>query len=106
MLGYHWPGNVRELKHTVERALLLSAGELRIKCSAMAHLTGNRASPSWGRALAEDWPLEQVEREYTGAVLRKTGGHKGEAARILGIDRRTLYRKIRGWDDLHAAEDP
>ena len=97
MMAYAWPGNVRELKHTVERALLLSAGESRVKCSSMAHLTGNPAAPSWGRALAEDWTLGRLEQEYAQVVLRKTGGNKGEAARILGIDRRTLYRKLRTW---------
>jgi DNA-binding NtrC family response regulator len=97
MLSYSWPGNVRELKHTIERALLLSAGEERIRCSSMVHLTGKPNSPSWGRALAEDWPLSRLEQEYTDAVLLKTGGHKGDAARILGIDRRTLYRKLKNW---------
>jgi DNA-binding NtrC family response regulator len=97
MLAHPWPGNVRELKHTVERALLLSVGEPRIKCSAMAHLTGQRTGPSWGRPLSEDWSLAELEREYAEAVLRKTGGNKGEAARILGIDRRTLYRKVKEW---------
>jgi DNA-binding NtrC family response regulator len=97
MLAYRWPGNVRELKHTIERAMLMSAGEPRIKCSTMAHLTGRRASPSWGRQLSQDWTLVRLEREYVEAVLKKTGGNKGEAARILGIDRRTLYRKLKGW---------
>jgi len=98
MLEYRWPGNVRELRHTIERALLLSAGEPRIMSSAMSHLTGHHADPSWGKALAQDWSLERLQREYAGAVLRKTGGHKRSAARILGIDRRTLYRKLQGWN--------
>ena len=97
LMAYPWPGNVRELKHTMERALLLSDGEPQIKCSSMAHLTGRRAAPSWGRALAEDWTLSRLEQEYAQVVLHKTGGNKGRAAEILGIDRRTLYRKLRDW---------
>ncbi|MEJ2206880.1 MAG: sigma-54 dependent transcriptional regulator [Gemmatimonadota bacterium] len=102
MTSYSWPGNVRELKHAIERALLLSAGKPRIQCSAFAHLTGRIADPSWGRALAEDWSLGRLEREYAGAVLRKTDGNRSAAAEILGIDRRTLYRKLREWSPSEA----
>ncbi|HSG09246.1 MAG TPA: sigma-54 dependent transcriptional regulator [Longimicrobiales bacterium] len=105
MMAYDWPGNVRELKHTMERALLLSDGEAQIKCSSMAHLTGKRAAPSWGRALAEDWTLSRLEQEYAEVVLHKTGGNKGRAAEILGIDRRTLYRKLRDWRPLNPPEE-
>jgi DNA-binding NtrC family response regulator len=97
MLEYPWPGNVRELRHVVERALLLSVGEPEVKCSALSHLVGRRSNPSWGRALAEEWSFERLQREYASAVLRKTGGHKASAARILGIDRKTLSRKLRRW---------
>ncbi len=50
----------------------------------------------WDRPLKEGWTLEHVEREYIIAVLHQTGGHRTRAASILGIDRRTLYRKVRG----------
>ena len=95
LLAYGWPGNVRELKHVIGRALLLSQGEPRITCESLAHLWGKSSTMSWARPLAEEWSLERLERAYTRQVLRKTGGRKGEAARILGIDRRTLYRKLR-----------
>ena len=97
LVSYSWPGNVRELKHAIERALLLSAGETRINCSSLLHLTGRSMAPSLERALAEDWPMSRLEQAYAEVVLRKTGGNKGEAARILGMDRRTLYRKLRVW---------
>jgi len=95
MMSHPWPGNVRELKHAVGRALLLSQGEARITCESLVHLWGKSTKMSWARPLSEEWSLERLERAYTKQVLEKTGGRKGEAARILGIDRRTLYRKLR-----------
>jgi len=47
-----------------------------------------------GRSLAAGWDLKQLEQEYIRTVVKHTDGHKGNAARILGIDRRTLYRKL------------
>jgi DNA-binding NtrC family response regulator len=95
LLSYAWPGNVRELKHAVERALLLSQGEPQLTCESLAHVWGQAPAMSWSRPLAEEWSLERLERAYMAKVLEKTEGHKSEAARILGIDRRTLYRKLR-----------
>jgi transcriptional regulator of acetoin/glycerol metabolism len=50
------------------------------------------------RALAKDASLEDLEKEYIAAILRRTKGHQIKAASILGIDRRTLYRKIRRYN--------
>ena len=50
---------------------------------------------SWDVALEEGWSLRRLEQEYIRAVLSHTSGHQGRAANILGIDRRTLYRKLR-----------
>lgn len=50
---------------------------------------------SWNAALERGWSLREIERGYILAVLDHTGGHRSRAARILGIDRRTLYRKLR-----------
>jgi DNA-binding NtrC family response regulator len=55
---------------------------------------------SWNEALARGWSLREIEREYILAVLEHTGGHRSRAARILGIDRRTLYRKLREFESL------
>jgi DNA-binding NtrC family response regulator len=51
-----------------------------------------------GRAHAERWDLARLEREYILDVLEATGGHRGRTAEILGIDRRTLYRKLKEYD--------
>lgn len=48
-------------------------------------------------AVRERWSLERLEREYILAVLNEMGGHRGRTADILGIDRRTLYRKLRAY---------
>ncbi len=95
LVDHPWPGNVRELKHTVERAMVLSQGEPHITCQSLAHLWSRSMPTSWATPLSEEWTLARLEHEYTAQVLRRTGGHKGKAARILGIDRRTLYRKLR-----------
>lgn len=95
LVDHPWPGNVRELKHAIERAMVLSQGEPHITCASLAHLLRQPSPVSLADPLAEDWTLERLERTYVARVLNKTGGHKGKAARILGIDRRTLYRKLR-----------
>ena len=50
---------------------------------------------SWRRPLHEAWSLRRLEDEYIRTVLRHTGGNRNQAARLLGIDRRTLYRRLR-----------
>jgi DNA-binding NtrC family response regulator len=94
MMRYDWPGNVRELENFIERAVILHAGtrELRFDISG--------ARPSGERELLEQarreaWDLDRLELEYILAILEQTEGHQGRAAAVLGIDRRTLYRKLK-----------
>ena len=98
MLDYAWPGNVRELENFIERGVIMYAGARSIPFEpAPAH----HASPERamvGRAHAERWDLARLEREYILDVLEATGGHRGRTAEILGIDRRTLYRKLKEYD--------
>jgi two-component system response regulator HydG len=92
LLAYSWPGNVRELENGMRAAVALSSGKtveaadlpLRVKASQRAH-----ASDS-GRV-----DLDALERTHIERVLRETGGNRSEAARQLGIDRVTLYRKMK-----------
>jgi DNA-binding NtrC family response regulator len=68
------------------------AREIRFEAPSM----GRRPEPSLVRRAADDaWNLERLEREYILTVLDRTDGHQGRAADILGIDRRTLYRKLK-----------
>jgi len=93
LLSYPWPGNVRELENVIERAVTLGRGEAILPEDLPPHLAGGAGPVE--RALAHEASLEELEHEYIHTVLRRTKWHQIRAASILGIDRRTLYRKIR-----------
>lgn len=94
LVKYPWPGNVRELENSIERAMILEGGEF-ISPESFPWLllrdTGERVWASSKKLV----PLEDLEREHIAHVLQETGGHRSRAAMILGIDRKTLYQKIR-----------
>ncbi|MBI5445657.1 MAG: sigma-54-dependent Fis family transcriptional regulator, partial [Deltaproteobacteria bacterium] len=84
--GYGWPGNVRELSNVVERALILSSGD-ELTPRDFAFLSGPRSQshlPS----------LRQLEEDHIHKVLRDVNQNKAQAARVLGISVRNLYRKL------------
>ncbi|MCG3193530.1 MAG: Transcriptional regulatory protein ZraR [Thermoanaerobaculia bacterium] len=96
-----WPGNVRELAHVVRRLLIDSGGlsdaaELsRILESEAGALHAVPSLPAMElQAGAQPLPLDEAERRYVQAVLDWAGGNKSEAARVLGIERKTLARKL------------
>lgn len=107
--SYAWPGNVRELRNLLERTILLECtgntlklehilaadqrvgGQLRKGGEASDPATPAGSSEIVGQAV----PLEMVEKKHIEAVLVGTGGNKNKAAQILGIDRTTLYNKIK-----------
>ena len=93
LLSYPWPGNVRELENVIERAVTLGRGPAILASNLPPHLPGSAGPVE--RALTHEASLEELERDYIQAILRRTKGHQIRAASILGIDRRTLYRKIR-----------
>jgi transcriptional regulator with PAS, ATPase and Fis domain len=95
LMDYPWPGNVRELENVIERAVTLTRGEKVTPDDLPPALQGSRGD----RRVIDDaadrtLPLEEVEKEYILRILDKTGGNKYQAAQILGIDRKTLYRKL------------
>lgn len=96
-----WPGNVRELENFVERALIMHAGMPVLPLDAVRG-TGP-AETLLARAGDELWPLERLEREYVFSVLDRTGGRMGDTAQALGIDPRTLTRKLQRWREEDAA---
>jgi DNA-binding NtrC family response regulator len=95
LLNYPWPGNVRELENTIERALVLCRGEEITPADLPAHLTNSKPTVSGlQEALVRRRALAEVEQEYILLALEFTEGKKKEAADLLGIDRKTLYRKL------------
>jgi DNA-binding NtrC family response regulator len=93
---HNWPGNVRELLHVVEAAMVLCEGN----CVLPEHLPATfrnlrvAAVPSFSSNGASLPTLEQAEREHIRLALEASNGHRGNAARILGISERNLYRKL------------
>jgi DNA-binding NtrC family response regulator len=95
LLQYPWPGNVRELQNAVQQAVLLCRDNRICSSDLPAKIAGlELADFSTGPAFARRPTLEQLEGDYIHFVLASVGGNRGEAARILGIDRKTLYRKL------------
>ena len=89
---YDWPGNVRELQHAVQRAVILSQGEQVQPSDLPEEIRGGRAAGA-----APGGSLEDMERQHIISTLRSVGGHRAKAATVLGIDPKTLYRKIQAY---------
>ncbi len=104
--GHPWPGNVRELEHVVQR-LLVDTGALSDAGKARGLLTSAAAATTAPAAVApaigDELSLKELERLHIEAVLKRTGGNRTRAAEILGIERKSLYRKA---ERLGIALDP
>jgi len=95
LIDYDWPGNVRELENVIERAVTLSRDEKILPEDLPAPVQGSRGDRRiLDEAAEKTLPLHEVEKEYIRKILEKTGGNKYRAAHLLGIDRKTLYRKL------------
>jgi DNA-binding NtrC family response regulator len=101
---YSWPGNVRELRNCLERAAALSAGDtievdqIPILDSATRRIAVDRSAPAANSQTAPV-TLEELEREHILGVLKQSAGNRERAAAILGISSRTLYRKLREYEN-------
>jgi DNA-binding NtrC family response regulator len=95
LTSYSWPGNVRELENAIERAVTLAPGARLTPDELPERVTNHGAAAAFiARSSERDLTLREVEREYILEILRKTGGNKTRAAELLGLDRKTLYRKL------------
>jgi two-component system, NtrC family, response regulator HydG len=96
---YRWPGNIRELQNAIQQAVILCSGAKITRADLPDRITGDHHAPARLEELASRrMALEAVEREYARAVLASVNGHRGEAAAILGVDRKTLTRKLEELD--------
>jgi DNA-binding NtrC family response regulator len=96
MMAYDWPGNVRELENAIERAIALGSGPILHVGDLPTNLqygTGDRLPQN-----DELLPLDELERRAILRALREAGGDKLTAARMLGIGKTTLYRKLKQYD--------
>jgi len=96
-----WPGNVRELRNVVERCVILADGPILSWDGGNGNEVSSDLPVSFSRE--EFLPLEQLEQEYINHVLKCLDGKKTKAAKVLGIDKTTLWRKLRRYDGADQA---
>jgi len=94
LVRHDWPGNVRELENTVERLVVLSPGPYLEPADLI--FTGTILTPATEAAVGTS--LKDLERDHIIHTLQRCDGHKSEAARALGIDRKTLREKLKRYD--------
>ncbi len=105
---YSWPGNVRELRNAMERAALLSGGELILPEHLPARVRGTPATPPRDPAAepVDAQKLEEIERQAVLEALRKFNFNRTDTARALGISRRALLYKLQRLRELGCEVDP
>jgi two-component system response regulator HydG len=97
--GYSWPGNVRELENVVERGVVLARGSQIDLADLPEEIAGAAPLPEGTLSVRIGTPLAEVEKRLLEATLRATKGNKTLTARLLGIDVRTVARKLERWDE-------
>jgi DNA-binding NtrC family response regulator len=94
LMTYSWPGNVRELENVIQRAMTLCQHEVILPEDLPASMLQGADENPIEKGLREKYTLDQLEKEYIRKVLIEVGGNKSKAAERLGLDRKTLYRKL------------
>ena len=92
---YDWPGNIRELENTIERAVVLSKGR---EIDDLVYHGISFNSEFWNPIEGKFRKLEEIEKQYIKAVLQAQYGNKSKTAGILGIDRKTLWAKVKKYN--------
>ena len=92
---YSWPGHVRELENVIERAVILATGEYVSERELPLALQQEREVSGQAPEVSQSGNLEEIEKQAVLNTLEQTGGNKSRAARILGITRATLHKKLK-----------
>jgi DNA-binding NtrC family response regulator len=95
LVAYAWPGNVRQLYNTIERMAVLTDHAILDVDDLPPELRGGTAPSSALQRLGQELTLADLEREHILTVLARVGGNRSRAAELLGIPRRTLYRRLK-----------
>lgn len=103
--AYSFPGNVRELENIIERAVVLADGQVIMPEHLPQRLQGQERRRARQERTGSFSTLAELEREHIKAVLEHTGHNKSQSARILGIDRVSLWRKIKRFGLAHQESD-
>jgi two-component system response regulator AtoC len=90
LMHYDWPGNVRELENVIERAIILCEGD--VITSDDLSVPDNMTHSKSGHNIPQ---LQEIEKDYILTILKRTGGNQTQASRLLGLDRKTLYLKLK-----------
>jgi DNA-binding NtrC family response regulator len=103
LMNYNWPGNVRELENCIQRALVLGAGPMIQTKDLPSNVLYQVGPPAEGPEIS---PLQEIERRAILKALRATGGDRLRAAKLLGIGKTTIYRKLKEYrlEDADLAE--
>jgi two-component system response regulator HydG len=104
--AYAWPGNVRELENVIERGVVLARRSVIDVTDLPEEVSGATPIPEGTLTVRIGTPLAEVEQRLLDETLRITGGNKTLTARLLGIDPRTVSRKLERLEEAEAAGDP
>ncbi|HEY7783573.1 MAG TPA: sigma-54 dependent transcriptional regulator [Pyrinomonadaceae bacterium] len=107
LMRFPWPGNVRELENAVEYALAIGSEEVLGLDDLPPEFSqeGEPLNDSLKEDIPDNLPLIEVERRHIIKILQRFGGHQIKTATALGIDRRTLYRKLKQYDLMFSREE-
>jgi DNA-binding NtrC family response regulator len=96
LLDYSWPGNVRELENVIQRAIILCQQETLLPVDFPNSIIGQKRDGNiLEKAVQERYSFDELLKEYIKRMMIETGGNKTKVSEILGIDRKTLYRKLK-----------
>jgi two-component system response regulator HydG len=93
LMRYGWPGNVRELRNVVERLSVLCGDEEVTAAEVSLHLPAPMSDEAEGQLLS----MDEVERRHILKILQRTGGNRARASKILGVNPKTLYNKLKSY---------